>query len=118
MGQMAGFQCGTMGTSPPFEITWWKDSVLVDVASDSRLHFTTETGSLFIRDVVSSDAGHYNCLVSNAVGTLPSMMALLSVVDAASLGMVSSHDFMDYHVTTIEVVCINYVITKSTHLHS
>lgn len=87
-GQIAGFECGTIDFSPPFELTWFKDSVQLSVANDPRRHVTPETGTLFIRNVESSDAGTYYCMVSNAAGMLTSMMASLSLTDSSSLGMI------------------------------
>ena len=90
MGQIAGFECGTIGFSPPFQVTWFKDSVEFRISSgDTRLFVTPETGTLFIRDVETLDAGSYHCTVNNAAGMLTSMTALLSVVtEPSSLGMI------------------------------
>ena len=84
--QLAGFQCDASSDfTPPYTVQWFKGDVEVLPQSDARLHFVNETGTLFIRDVKSSDAGTYSCVVTNAAGSSRSS-ANLTVVSVAELG--------------------------------
>jgi len=83
--QLAGFRCIASNFSSPYQVTWYVNSIEVSPAAE-RVHVVPETGTLFVRGVIGSDAGSYRCAVSNAAGTMESEAAQLSVVRVTQLG--------------------------------
>lgn len=81
-GQVTGFECYAPHSSPPVEITWFKGSVPLDISG--HRHVSASTGTLLIRDAVSSDEGEYYCQVRNMAGVRSSGSAFLTVLDTNS----------------------------------
>ena len=77
-GQVAFFRCGTEGTLPRPQITWFKDSTALNT-SGTRFYLSDVTGTLFIRDVLELDTGLYHCTATNAAGSSTSTQATLNV---------------------------------------
>ena len=61
---------------------WYKDSNILNVASNNRFYVSDLSGTLFIRQVQESDVGMYHCEVSNNAGSMSSSQAQLSLVNS------------------------------------
>jgi len=84
--QLAGFQCDPSNDfTPPYTVEWFKDNATIASLNNSRILVVEETGSLFIREVQSSDAGSYTCVVENDAG-LAQSSTTLTVTSEALLG--------------------------------
>ena len=81
-GQMAAFECSGAASKPRPSVTWYKDSAQINNGSDPRVLVSELSGTLFIRDVQSSDAGIYHCVVANVVGEITSRKASLTVLSS------------------------------------
>ncbi|CAG7816748.1 unnamed protein product [Allacma fusca] len=67
-GNNAILACLASGSPKP-QISWNKEGVPITPNKDKRFHFTENGSLLLIKDVQMQDAGRYECLLSNAVGT-------------------------------------------------
>ncbi len=77
-GQIATFECEAANARPKPTVSWYKDSVLLNVSSD-RFYVSEITRTLFIRDVSSVDTGLYRCTLENVAGSIDSQPANLSI---------------------------------------
>lgn len=67
-------ECLASGSPKP-QISWSKDNVLVKEGKER--YFLKENGSfLIIKDIQLEDAGRFECLLSNAVGTARDFLTL------------------------------------------
>lgn len=83
--QLAGFECHAPNSLPPAHVTWFKDSVPLQLSE--RVLVSQDTGTLFIRDVSEGmDAGAYHCLVENIAGSMTSRHAYLTVITGIPSG--------------------------------
>uniref|UniRef100_A0A3B3ZPC3 Ig-like domain-containing protein n=1 Tax=Periophthalmus magnuspinnatus TaxID=409849 RepID=A0A3B3ZPC3_9GOBI len=64
----AGFQCQVAGT-PPFQVTWHKDSKEMKPSSKHGFSLTNDIMGLEVHKCDSIDIGEYQCTVSNEVGS-------------------------------------------------
>ena len=78
-GQIAAFECRAEKARPEPTIVWYRGSTLL-VSDGAKINVSELTGTLFIRDIRSSDAGSYHCVASNVAGAVESRQASLSVV--------------------------------------
>lgn len=78
-GQIAAFECKAENALPRTTITWYKDSVRLDVPADRRLFVSDVTGTLFVREVGMADAGQYHCVCENGAGQVTSRVANLTL---------------------------------------
>ena len=78
-GQIAGFECQAENALPSHTVTWYKDSVRLDDLASPRYFVSNVTGTLFIREVVLTDAGLYHCVCENGAGSETSEQAMLTV---------------------------------------
>jgi endo-1,4-beta-xylanase len=89
VGEDVSFACAGDG-SGPLAYQWRKDGVAV---ADNA---TATTPALLLEDVVTADAGVYDCVVSNAAGAAVSASALLTVQKAtaavAIAGLAQTYD--------------------------
>jgi uncharacterized repeat protein (TIGR03803 family) len=76
-GQAAGFIVSASGT-PPLSYQWLKNSVPL---SDSGKIFGSRTANLILNNVLGGDAGGFAVIVSNAHGSVTSLVATLAVLD-------------------------------------
>lgn len=77
-GQTAVFSCKTTGDPKP-SISWFlEEQPLQRESADGRTTFLPD-GSLRIDEVVPSDAGQYRCSARNALGSVRSRNARLTV---------------------------------------
>ena len=83
--QLAGFQCNANDFSPPYQITWYRESAKVSPVP-GHVHMVPETGTLFVRNVRNSDSGSYRCTVTNPAGSVDSESAQLNVMPESELG--------------------------------
>ncbi len=81
-GQIAAFECKAENSLPRTTVTWYKDSIQLNVLAD-RMYVSDVTGTLFIRDVGVADAGGYHCVCENGAGQVTSQVANLTL--AASI---------------------------------
>lgn len=72
-GDSVVLQCMVSGSPKP-ELKWLKDSV--PVPQCERYYFTAEDQLLVIVNVESSDAGRYECVITNELGTKRDMIEL------------------------------------------
>lgn len=70
-GSVAVLQCEVAG-SAPFEVSWKKNKKRL--SSDKKFRLVSQGGvaSLEIQSFESADAGEYECVVSNEVGSVTS----------------------------------------------
>ncbi|XP_035785231.1 LOW QUALITY PROTEIN: peroxidasin-like [Anopheles albimanus] len=76
-GQTAVFSCKTTGDPKP-SISWFLEEQPLKESADGRTTFLPD-GSLRIDEVVPSDAGQYRCSARNALGSVRSRNARLTV---------------------------------------
>lgn len=65
------FDCEIAG-SPPFEVTWKKNKKRLSANEKYRLVSQGPRASLEVQAFDSADAGEYECVVSNEVGSVTS----------------------------------------------
>lgn len=69
-------ECSANGSPRP-QITWSKDNVIVHGGDDtSRIRLKEDGSLLVIKDAQLTDAGRYECILSNAVGTARDFLVL------------------------------------------
>ncbi len=76
-GQIAAFECKAENSLPRTTVTWYKDSIQLNVLTDS-MYVSDVTGTLFVRDVGVEDAGGYHCVCENGAGQVTSRVANLT----------------------------------------
>jgi len=75
-GSNTVLECESTGSPKP-HISWSKDSVLIREGDEqSRIRIKDHGSFLIIKDVRLEDAGRYECLLSNAVGTARDFLSL------------------------------------------
>lgn len=68
-GSNAILECTANGSPQPM-ISWNKDDIVITNTSDnSRYQFKDDGALLIIKNVQLEDAGRYECLISNAIGS-------------------------------------------------
>ena len=84
-GQIAAFECRAENARPEPSIAWYKGTTLI-ASGGARVNVSELTGTLFIRDIQSSDAGSYRCVASNVAGSVESRQASLNVSTTGARG--------------------------------
>ena len=86
-GGIAFFDClYSEGTRPKPSVTWFRNNVEIDVASNPNKYFLNErTNRLFISNVQNGDETNYHCMLTNKEGSVRSDTATLSVLSTPSL---------------------------------
>ncbi|XP_054285498.1 roundabout homolog 2-like [Macrosteles quadrilineatus] len=77
-GEKALLQCGPPRGTPEPSLYWKKDGNVVEIEKSDRIR-VVDGGNLLISDVRQSDAGRYQCVAQNLVGTKESVNATLTV---------------------------------------
>lgn len=82
LGDTAVFQCRVAGDPQP-SVKWMRDAN--EVPSDGERYYVRDDGSLVINDVTEADAGDYECVAFNDMGSTKSRTARTLVVDVPIL---------------------------------
>ena len=114
-GQIAGFECQAENALPSHTVTWYKDSVQLNVSASTRYFVSSVTGTLFIREVEISDAGLYHCVCENGAGSETSEQALLTVALCKWIIYITVHFRIKYckvYQFTMQCIVLNAVDTR------